>query len=185
MIPSRQRWRPQPASDFRPAVALWQPSAAFDGYLTPSIPMEPVLELLAPRLGKYLRRAGPGAPEPVVGSDDRVVMKHLPASPLEECVVEAVVTIDPAGRVPWSSRFNDEGGAIAAIEISEDMIEVLSGVPGDRPSTPRRARALAPPAGASALGVRPGDRLDVLRLPHLRGLGLVPVRRLGIRGRGG
>ncbi len=153
--------------------------------LTPSMPVEPVLELLAPRLGKYLRRAGPGASEPVVEAD--VVMKHLPPAPLEDCVVEAVVTIDPAGRVPWRSRFIDQGGAIAAIEISEDMIEVLSGSPrGSLIYAPDgQGRLHLPQALLRSIGVRPGDRLAVLRLPHLRGLGLLPVRRLGIRGRGG
>lgn len=112
-------------------------------------------------------------------------MKH--PAPLDDCVVEAVVTIDFAGRVPWRSRFSDQGGAIAAIEISEEMIEVLSGnARGSLIHAPdSQGRLRLPQALLRSIGVRPGDRLAVLRLPHLRGLGLVPVRRLGVRGRGG
>lgn len=154
---------------------------------TPSIPVEPVLELLAPRLDKYLRRAGPGAQQAVVEADGDVVTKHIPTAPLEDFLVEAVVTIDPGGRVPWRSRFNNQGGAIAAIEISDDMIEVLSGNPrGSLIHAPDgQGRLHLPQALLRSIGVRPGDRLAVLRLPHLRGLGLLPVRRLGIRGRVG
>jgi len=154
--------------------------------LTP-VPLDPVLGLLAPRLAKYLQRAGPAAPDPVVQSDDHGYIKPLADPPVEHCLVEALVTIDPGGRIPWRSGGNERTTAIAAIEVSGDIIEVLAGTPrGSVTHTPDKQGRLHIPRGLLRLiEVGPGDRLAVLRLPHQRGLGLISIRRLGIRGRGG
>lgn len=144
---------------------------------------DPVLDLLAPLRAAYLRRSG--------SSDERhrPELSALRASgppsegPLAPCVVEAVVTVDPEGRIPWRFCFEELRNGTASIGIGDQDIIELS--PGDQSSArhapDHRGRLHLPQGVLRAVGLGPGDRVAVLRLPDGRGVGLVSVRKLGVR----
>lgn len=153
--------------------------------LPESPPIEPVLDLLAPLRAAYVRRSGPTDRHPRPPVQNRVAERLAEVS-FAPCVVEAVVTVDPEGRIPWRLRLEGLRNGAASIEVvDEDIIKVSIGdQPGRMRHAPDRQGRLHLPQGVlRAIGVGPGDRLAVLRLGDGSGVGLVSVNKLGIRRR--
>lgn len=124
---------------------------------------DPVLRLLAPLRAAYIERAEvrsqvalPGGPS-VPTSDGGAFVS---------CLLWAVVSIDPEGRVPW--RFLEEGDRHrpTSIVAAGDTIRVtVGGRPGAALIAPDRQGRLRIPKGLlHVAGFNRGDRVGVLQL---------------------
>lgn len=138
-----------------------------------------VINLLAPIRDAYVRRrttteGGPGAGLATTRTE----------RDLEPVWVEAIITVDPEGRVPW--RFRIRGLDLSSVTIGLGdgaVIEVRSSTTGRGPTNrpDPQGRLHLPFSLLRAGGGEPGERLALIRLADEHTVGLVPVSRLGLR----
>lgn len=125
-------------------------------------PNTDVLDLLAPTRDAYVRRR-----TSAVGT--ALGQSGPPAEPdLDPVIVEAIVTVDREGRVPW--RFRLPGLDLSSVTVklgSGAVIEVQPSTSGNgSPFRPdRKGRLHLPFSLLRVVGSGPGDRLALLRLP--------------------
>ena len=137
-----------------------------------------VMDLLAPIRDAYVRRR-----TSAVGTADAQTV--TPTEPgLTPVIVEAIVTVDREGRVPW--RFRIPGLDLSSVTVKlggRAVIEVQPSTAGNGPpfGPDRKGRLHLPFSLLRVVGSGPGDRLALLRLPDRESLGFVPVGRLGLR----
>lgn len=124
---------------------------------------DPVLSLLAPLTSAYIGRVGPQAPVAVPGSPSD---PRSDGGAFKPCVLWAVVSIDPEGRVPWRFLQESDRRRPTSIDAADDMIRVtVGGRPGAVLIAPDRQGRLRIPKGLLRVaGFRRGDRVGVLQL---------------------
>jgi bifunctional DNA-binding transcriptional regulator/antitoxin component of YhaV-PrlF toxin-antitoxin module len=143
---------------------------------------EPVMQLLAPMTPLYLRRAG------VEGRSRGVEQPHLDHratdDALEPCVLQAVVTVDSKGRVPWPIKDGRLGAGVVSIAVvGNHLVEVeLCGGSQTRVSVPDgRGRLQLPRGLLEASGFSAGDRLAIVQLGDSSKLVLTSAANLAVR----
>ncbi len=137
-----------------------------------------VLSLLSNRSAAYVRRAPPDART----GRDRPPPRPESAPIDDAWFVEAVVTVDPEGRIPWRLLPSSVDLSRVRLVLGDRMVEVRS---CDDPTGARRpdrqGRMHLPQGLLRAIGVKRGERVAVVRLDGQPVLGLVPARRLALR----
>lgn len=137
-----------------------------------------VLTLLSDRSGAYVRRVPPDGR--ASGEWSRPLATGVSID--DGWSVEAVVTVDPEGRIPWRLHTDRAELTGVSLVLRDRMVEVQScddSTAGRRPD--RQGRLHLPRGLLKAIGVDRGDRLAIVRSEGRRVLGLVSTRRLAVR----
>lgn len=124
---------------------------------------DPVLRLLAPLAAAYIERAGPAiAPN----QTRELAAAQVDGGEFIQCLLHAVVAIDPEGRVPWRFLEGPDRHRPTTVDLAGDTIRVtVGGRPGALLVTPDRQGRLKLPRGLlRAAALSPGDRVAVLQL---------------------
>ncbi len=143
-----------------------------------------VLDLLAPLRASYISRT-PREDDWLRQACDVAHAVTAPEARSISCTVEAVVTVDPEGRIPW--RFHFDGLDISDVGLSLGKVEGLIDVSvhrwqdGLRRGRDRYGRLHLPQGLLRSIGCWPEDRLAVARLQDRQGVVLVRADRLSIR----
>lgn len=140
------------------------------------------MQLLASMTPLYLRRAG------VEGRNRGVERPHLDhraiEDTLEPCVLQAIVTVDSKGRVPWPIRDGQLGtGVVSIAVVGNQLVEVdLCAESQTRVSVrDGRGRLQLPRGLLDASGFSPGDRLAIAQLGDSSKLVLTSAANLAVR----
>jgi hypothetical protein len=142
---------------------------------------KPVMHLLAPMTPLYLRRAGVDRPR---HEEERRYPDEIAHDITEPCVLQAVVTVDSKGRVPWPISAEQLGAGVPSIAVvANDLIEVTL---RDSPEAPLsvpdgRGRLQLRRGVLEAAGISPGDRLAIVLLDEPSRLVLTSAANLAVR----
>lgn len=143
------------------------------------VPGQSVLDLLAPHRAAYVRR--------VVGPSQSTARHHrasghIVSEPYAPCSIEAVVTVDPKGRVPWPRGVQSSEAATLKLGAGL-MIEVTFGEATSSRTRliDRRGRLQLPLGLMRAAGIRTGDRVAIIRRADRDAFGVAPAGSLGVR----
>lgn len=143
---------------------------------------DPVLRLLAPLTAAYIERVDPHR---------QVAVPVDPSVPVADggafipCLLWAVVSVDPEGRVPWRFLEERDRRRAAAVDAAGDTIRItVGGRPGAALVAPDRQGRLRIPKGLlHVAGLSRGDRLAVLQLDDTDFV-LAPTTSVGLRSGG-
>lgn len=142
---------------------------------------KPVMHLLAPMTPVYLRRAGVDRPR---HEEERRYPDEINHDITEPCVLQAVVTVDSKGRVPWPISDEQLGAGVPTMAVvADNLIEVtLCSSRGALPSIPDgRGRLQLRRGVLEAAGISPGDRLAIVLLDAPSRLVLTSAANLAVR----
>lgn len=160
------------ADQSRTDVVPWSPGDGDD----------PVLRLLAPLTAAYIERVDPHRQVAVPGDPSVPVADGGAFIP---CLLWAVVSIDPEGRVPWRFLEERDRRRPAAVDAAGDTIRItVGGRPGAALVAPDRQGRLRIPKGLlHVVGLSRGHRLAVLQLGDTDFV-LAPTTSVGLRSGG-
>ncbi len=124
---------------------------------------DPVLRLLAPLRAAYIERAEVRSQVAVPGDPS---VPPPDGGAFTPCLLWAVVSIDPEGRVPWRFLEEDNRRRPTSIVAAGDTIRVtVGGRPGAALFAPDRQGRLRIPKGLLRVaGFSRGDRVGVLQV---------------------
>lgn len=138
-----------------------------------------VLELLRPLQSGYVQRANPVEQLMAPGAETSKYLVDVAYTP---CCVEATVRVDSKGRVSWPSHLI--AGRAATIELGEGIsvdVTFETNVSSNSQQIDGRGRLQLRQGTLQAAGIRPGDRVVLIRRLDRDGISLIGAGGLGVR----